>query len=156
MFIHEIQRVERFLCSAGKTKLYQSFALKILFFVNGSFPTLSPDHPPCDGASVFRYACKRISKRYIVFCISLSWLDLSTPCECIVWICVYLRFIFLLLSEISVRFQARDGIKKYLLCLDFAPHKSNASAKESCCSFWAAKKDRQRVSARGSWLQYTL
>lgn len=81
---------------------------------------------------------------------------LSTPCECIVWICVYLRFIFLLLSEISVRFRARDGIKKYLLCLDFAPHKSNASARESCCSFWAAKKDRQRVRAESSWLRYTL
>lgn len=84
MFIHEIRRVESFPCSNGKTKLYQSFALKILFFVNGSFPALSPDHTLCGGASVFRYARKRISKRYIVLCIPLSWIDLSTPCECIV------------------------------------------------------------------------
>lgn len=143
MFIHEIRRVESFLCS---NEIVSKFCFANPFFLSlGQCRNLSPNI-----LLAMEHLCFD-TQHYIVLCISLS-----TPCACIVWICVYLRFIFLLLSEISVRFRARDGIKKYLLCLDFAPHKSNASAKESCCSFWAAKKDMQRVSGEASWLQYTL
>lgn len=52
---------------------------------------------------------------------------------------IYFRNLFLLLSKISAQFPAR-GIKKYLLCLDFAAHKSNALAEESLTAVFRPQK----------------
>lgn len=92
MFIHEIRRVESFLCS---NKIVSKFCFaNPFFFVNGSVPKPFPKHSPCDGASVLRYAA--------LYCIMhLSEHTLRMYC---VNLCLFEIYIFALkrnLCEVS-------------------------------------------------------